>query len=52
MEFARGAGDDRGMRQTSFATLAYAGKKRQTSREKLLGEMERVLPWARLEALI
>jgi IS5 family transposase len=52
MESARGAGDDRGMRQTSFASLEYAGKKRQTRREKFLGEMERVVPWARLEALI
>ena len=40
------------MRQTSFASLEYAGKKRQTRREKFLGEMERVVPWARLEALI
>ena len=27
-------------------------KKRVTPREKFLGEMERVVPWARLEALI
>ena len=52
MELALWAGDDRRMRQTSFASLEYAGKKRQTRREKFLGEMERVVPWARLEALI
>ena len=26
-----GAGDDRGMKQTSFASLEYAGKKRKTA---------------------
>jgi IS5 family transposase len=45
-------GDDWGMKQTSFASLEYAGKKRQTRREKFLSEMERVVPWARLIALI
>ena len=45
-------GDDLGMKQTSFASLEYAGKKRQTRREKFLGEMDKVVPWARLEALI
>ena len=40
------------MKQTSFASLEYAGKKRQTRREKFLGEMDRVVPWARLIALI
>ena len=40
------------MKQTSFASLEYAGKKRQTRREKFLGEMDKVVPWARLEALI
>jgi IS5 family transposase len=40
------------MKQTSFASLEYAGKKRQTRREKFLGEMEHVVPWARLIALI
>src|SRR5688500_18333626 len=41
-----------GMKQTSFASLEYAGKKRQTRREKFLGEMDQVVPWTRLEALI
>jgi transposase, IS5 family len=40
------------MNQQSFASLEYAGKKRQTRREKFLAEMERVVPWARLEAVI
>ena len=40
------------MKQTSFASLEYAGKKRMTRREKFLGEMERVVPWAVLVALI
>jgi IS5 family transposase len=38
--------------QMSFAELEYAGKKRVTRREKFLSEMERVVPWAQLEALI
>jgi len=40
------------MKQRSFASLEYAHKKRQTRREKFLGEMERVVPWSRLVALI
>jgi IS5 family transposase len=40
------------MKQTSFASLEYAGKKRQTRREKFLGEMERLVPWTALVALI
>jgi IS5 family transposase len=40
------------MKQTSFASLEYAGKKRQTRREKFLAEMDKVVPWGRLEALI
>ena len=39
-------------RQMSFAELEYAGKKRVTRREKFLSEMERVVPWGQLEALI
>src|SRR5471030_1581859 len=38
-------------RQMSFAQSEYAGKK-VTRREKFLGEMERVVPWARLTVLI
>ncbi len=40
------------MVQLGFASLDYQAKKKQTKREKFLGEMERVVPWARLEALI
>ena len=40
------------MKQTTFASLAYAGKKKRTRREKFLSEMEAVVPWARLVALI
>ena len=45
-------GQDARMKQTSFASAEFAGKKRQTRREKFLAEMETVVPWARLEALI
>jgi transposase, IS5 family len=40
------------MKQTSFSSLEYAGKKRQTRRDKFLGEMNRVVPWSALVALI
>jgi len=40
------------MKQTSFASLEYAGKKRKTRRESFLAEMDRVVPWQRLIALI
>jgi IS5 family transposase len=38
--------------QPSFAQAEFAGKKKVTRREKFLGEMERVVPWSRLVALI
>lgn len=38
--------------QLSFAHAEYTGKKKITRRERFLGEMERVVPWARLEGLI
>ncbi len=40
------------MKQTTFASLAYAGKKKRTRREKFLAEMGAVVPRARLTALI
>ena len=40
------------IRQMSFAQSEYAGKKKVTRREKFLGEMERVVPWTRLVALL
>lgn len=39
-------------KQMSFAALAHASKKKVTRREKFLAEMEAVVPWARLVALI
>ena len=44
--------DDSGMKQTGFASAEYAGKKKTTRRERFLGEMNAVVPWSRLEALI
>jgi IS5 family transposase len=35
-------------RQGSFSQAAYAGKKKQTRRDRFLAEMEPVVPWARL----
>jgi transposase, IS5 family len=35
-------------RQVSFSQAEYAGKKKQTRRDKFLAEMEEVVPWARL----
>src|SRR6478609_5202770 len=35
-------------RQGSFSQAEYAGKKKQTRRDKFLADMEQVVPWARL----
>src|ERR1700693_4731733 len=35
-------------RQGSFSQAEYAGKKKQTRRDKFLAEMEQVVPWARM----
>jgi len=40
------------MSQRSFASAEYAMKKKQTRREKFLAEMECIVPWARLIAVI
>src|ERR1035441_6162388 len=40
------------MSQRSFASAEYAMKKKRTRREKFLGEMERIVPWTRLIAVI
>ena len=40
------------MKQTTFAGLAYSQKKKQTRREKFLAEMDQVIPWDDLCALI
>ena len=39
-------------KQMSFAQSEYAGKKKVTRRERFLGEMEHLVPWARLCAVI
>ena len=36
----------------SFGDAEYAGKRKRTRREEFLGEMEKVVPWSALEALI
>jgi IS5 family transposase len=38
--------------QMSFAESEFSRKKKVTRRERFLAEMERVVPWARLEALV
>jgi IS5 family transposase len=38
--------------QLSFAQSEYSAKKKVTRRERFLGEMEKVVPWARLCAVI
>lgn len=38
--------------QMSFAQAEYAGKKKQTRRDKFLAQMEQVVPWQRLIAVI
>jgi transposase, IS5 family len=43
-------GDEMG--QLSFASLDYAAKKKRTRREAFLAEMDAVVPWSRLEAVI
>ena len=40
------------MKQTTFASLAWQAKGRTTRRERFLAEMNAVMPWARLTALI
>ena len=40
------------IKQTTFASLAFDRKTKQTRRERLLAEMETVVPWAALLAVI
>ena len=40
------------MKQTTFDSLAYTAKKKQTRRERFLAEMEQVVPWQPLLALV
>lgn len=39
-------------RQMSFSEVEYAGKKKQTRRDRFLAEMARAIPWARLMAVV
>ena len=39
-------------KQISFAVNEWNGKKKQTKREKFLGQMEEMVPWSRLVGLI
>jgi transposase, IS5 family len=53
--FERGGGFARqcGMtRQSTFAHAEFAARKKTTRREKFLGRMEEVTPWAKLLAVI
>ena len=40
------------MKQTTFASQAFERKKKQTRRERFLAEMEKVVPWTALLAVI
>jgi hypothetical protein len=40
------------MSQMSFSDFEYAGKRKQTRRERFLAEMDQVVPWSGLLALI
>jgi transposase, IS5 family len=40
------------MKQTTFASLTFDAKKKRTRREVFLAEMEQVMPWSMLEAII
>ena len=40
------------MKQTTFASMVYENKKKETRREKFLREMNRTIPWDRLVSLI
>jgi IS5 family transposase len=40
------------MSQLSFSDVEFGAKRKQTRREKFLTEMDKVVPWARLSALV
>lgn len=40
------------MGQMSVSCFEYAGRRKQTRRERFLAEMEKVVPWASLLGLI
>lgn len=39
-------------KQLTFADSEFSNKRRQTRKEKFLGRMDKLIPWARLEAVI
>src|SRR6266849_9761663 len=45
-------GVDRAMQQTTFASMAWQNKGKITRRERFLAEMDAVIPWDKLLALI
>jgi IS5 family transposase len=45
-------GADRTMQRTTFASMAWQNKGKVTRRERFLAEMDAVIPWSRLLALI
>jgi IS5 family transposase len=40
------------MKQSSFSDVEFAGKKKQTPRERFLAEIEAITPWAALVAAL
>lgn len=40
------------MKQTTFASLTFDAKKKRTRREVFLAEMDQMMPWSMLEAII
>lgn len=48
----RAINGDNKMKQTTFASMAWAAKGRTTRRERFLAEMNAVMPWARLTGLV
>ena len=40
------------MKQVGFSSLEYSAKKKQTKRDRFLGEMEKAVPWLRLISMI
>ena len=40
------------MTQLSFSDVEFGAKRKQTRRDKFLAEMDAVIPWARLVALV
>jgi transposase, IS5 family len=52
MRAASIVGRGNAMKQMTFASSAWQNKGKVTRRERFLGEMDAVVPWQRIEALI